>query len=133
MRVGHFAGRPWVAPVGPSCGPGLRHPPPPPHPHPQQISQGIQVSLSSFGFTLLPGQTSGSQRQGAGVCLLQKEFQQGNRSFHFTTWITQTVIHCYQLSDQVSITLQAKAHVVRAVATSKAFESPWIKFFQPVI
>ena len=41
-----------------------------------------------------------------------------------SSWIKQTVILCYELSDQQAITLhQVKAHDVRAFAASKAFQS----------
>ena len=41
-----------------------------------------------------------------------------------SSWIKQTVILCYELSDQESHSLhQVKAHDVRAVAASKAFQS----------
>ena len=40
------------------------------------------------------------------------------------SWIKQTVILCYELSDQEALTLhQFKAHDVRAFAASKAFQS----------
>ena len=40
-----------------------------------------------------------------------------------SSWIKQTVILCYELSDQASLTLhQVKAHDVRAFAASKAFQ-----------
>ena len=40
-----------------------------------------------------------------------------------SSWIKQTVVLCYDLSDQVSLTLhQVKAHDVRAFAASKAFQ-----------
>ena len=40
------------------------------------------------------------------------------------TWIKQTVILCYELSDQEALTLyQGKTHDVRAFAASKAFKS----------
>ena len=39
-----------------------------------------------------------------------------------SSWIKQTVIQCYELSDQEAHTLhQVKAHDVRAFAASKAF------------
>ena len=39
-------------------------------------------------------------------------------------WIKQTVVLCYELSDQEALTLhQVKAHDVRAFAASKAFQS----------
>ena len=42
----------------------------------------------------------------------------------FSSWIKQTVILCYVLSDQEALTLhQVKAHDVRAFAASKAFQS----------
>ena len=41
-----------------------------------------------------------------------------------SSWIKQTVILCYELSDQAALTLhQVKAHDVRAFAASKAFQS----------
>ena len=41
-----------------------------------------------------------------------------------SSWIKQTVILCYELSDQEAHTLhQVKAHDVRAFASSKAFQS----------
>ena len=41
-----------------------------------------------------------------------------------SSWIKQTVILCYELSDQEALTLhQVKAHDVRAFAASKAFQS----------
>ena len=40
-----------------------------------------------------------------------------------SSWIKQTVILCYELSDQEGLTLhQVKAHDVRAFAASKAFQ-----------
>ena len=40
-----------------------------------------------------------------------------------SSWIKQTVILCYELSDQETLTLhQVKAHDVRAFAASKAFQ-----------
>ena len=40
-----------------------------------------------------------------------------------SSWIKQTVVLCYDLSDQDSLTLhQVKAHDVRAFAASKAFQ-----------
>ena len=41
-----------------------------------------------------------------------------------SSWIKQTVILCYELSDQQALTLhQVKAHDVRAFAASKGFQS----------
>ena len=41
-----------------------------------------------------------------------------------SSWIKQTVILCYELSDQEALTLhQVKAHDVRAFAASKTFQS----------
>ena len=41
-----------------------------------------------------------------------------------SSWIKQTVILCYELSDQEAFTLhQVKAHDVRAFAASKAFQT----------
>ena len=51
-----------------------------------------------------------------------------------SSWIKQTVILCYELSDQEAHTLhQVKAHDVRAFAASKAFKSgfPWNRSCRP--
>ena len=41
-----------------------------------------------------------------------------------SSWIRQTMVLCYELSDQEALTLhQVKAHDVRAFAASKAFQS----------
>ena len=41
-----------------------------------------------------------------------------------SSWIKQTVVLCYEISDQEALTLhQVKAHDVRAFAASKAFQS----------
>ena len=52
-----------------------------------------------------------------------------------SSWIKQTVILCYELSDQEALSLhQVKAHDVRVFAASKPSspESPWNKSYQPV-
>ena len=40
-----------------------------------------------------------------------------------SSWIKQTVILCYDLSDQATLYIRLKAHEVRAFAASKAFQS----------
>ena len=54
----------------------------------------------------------------------KKGFDQDISPATISSWIKQTVIICYELSDQEALTLhQAKAHDVRAFAASKAFQS----------
>ena len=68
--------------------------------------------------------TQSQAKQRTGLCLLQERLQQKYISCHYLTisWIKQTVILCYELSDQESLTLhQVKAHDVRAFAASQAF------------
>ena len=53
----------------------------------------------------------------------KKNFDKDISPSTISSWIKQTVILCYQLSDQKSLTLhQVKAHDVRAFAASKAFQ-----------
>ena len=54
----------------------------------------------------------------------KKGFDKDISSATVSSWIKQTVILCYELSDQQALTLhQVKAHDVRAFAASKAFQS----------
>ena len=54
----------------------------------------------------------------------KKGFNKDIRPATISSWIKQTVILCYEFSDQEALTLhQVKAHDVRAFATSKAFQS----------
>ena len=54
----------------------------------------------------------------------KKGFDKEIFSATVSSWIKQTVILCYELSDHQSLTLhQVKAHDVRAFAASKAFQS----------
>ena len=66
--------------------------------------------------------------------LVSVSFKKGlDKDISPLSWIKQTVILCYELSDQQSLTLhQVKAHDVRAFAASKAFQSGvyWNKFCQ---
>ena len=53
----------------------------------------------------------------------KKNFNKDISPSTISSWINQTVLLCYQLSDQESLTLhQVKAHDVRAFAASKAFQ-----------
>ena len=53
----------------------------------------------------------------------KKNFDKDISPSTISSWIKQTVILCYQLSDQKALTLhQVKAHDVRAFAASKAFQ-----------
>ena len=55
---------------------------------------------------------------------LKKGFDKDISPATISSWIKQTVILCYELSDQESLTLhQVKAHDVRVFAASKAFQS----------
>ena len=89
-----------------------------------QVLEGGQVTLPSESSALLSGQNSRCQtRKGTGFCLLQKGFTKDISPATISSWIKQTVILCYDLSDQESLTLhQVKAHDVRAFAASKAFQ-----------
>ena len=52
-----------------------------------------------------------------------------------SSWIKQTVILCYKLSDQEALTLhQVKAHAVRPLLLLRpsSQESPWSRSYQPV-
>ena len=54
----------------------------------------------------------------------KKGFDKNISPATISSWIKQTVILCYELSDQEALTLhQVKAHDVRAFAASKAFQS----------
>ena len=54
----------------------------------------------------------------------KKGFDKGISPATISSWIKQTVILCYELSDQEALSLhQVKAHDVRAFAASKAFQS----------
>ena len=55
--------------------------------------------------------------QGAGPCLLQRRLRQDclNLPCHYLLVVKQTVILCYEISDQEALTLhQVKAHDVKA-------------------
>ena len=54
----------------------------------------------------------------------KKSFDKDISPATISSWIKQTVILCYELSDQEALSLhQVKAHDVRAFAASKAFQS----------
>ena len=58
------------------------------------------------------------------VVSFKKGFDKDISPATISSWIKQTVILCYELSDQEALTLhQVKAHDVRAFAASKAFQS----------
>ena len=75
--------------------------------------------------TLLFGQDLKPQaEQGAGLCLLQERLRQRYIPATISSRIKQTVILCYELTDQEDLTLhQVKPHDVRVFAASKAFQS----------
>ena len=64
-------------------------------------------------------------RQGKELVFIsfKKGFAKDTSPATISSWIKQTVILCYELSDQEALTLhQVKAHDVRAFAASKAFQ-----------
>ena len=74
-----------------------------------------------FGQSTVPAWTGPQAEQGLG---LQERFDKDISLATISSWIKQTVILCYELSDQEALTLhQVKAHDVRAFAASKAFQS----------
>ena len=95
---------------GPCSHPGLS-------PRSGQVFKGRQIPVSGSGSSLLPGQNAGPKNgKGVGLCIIQTPAT-------ISSWIKQTVVLCYDLSDQDSLTLhQVKAHDVRAFAASKAFQ-----------
>ena len=67
--------------------------------------------------------TGPQAEQGTSLCLLKKVFDKEISPATISSWIKQTVILCYELSDQEALTLnQVKAHDVRAFAASKGFQ-----------
>ena len=65
----------------------------------------------------------------------RKGFQKDIVPATISSWIKQTVLLCYQLSDQAAQDLQVRAHDVRAFAASQAFQGGvyWNRPSQPVI
>ena len=58
------------------------------------------------------------------IVSFKKGFDKDISPATISSWIKQTVVLCYELSDQEALTLhQVKAHDVRAFAASKAFQS----------
>ena len=65
----------------------------------------------------------------------RKSFQKDIVPATVSSWIKQTIVLCYHLSDQQAQQLhQVRAHDVRVFAASKAFRVvfPWTRFWQPV-
>ena len=61
----------------------------------------------------------------------KKNFNKDISPSTISSWIKQTVLLCYQLSDQESLTLhQVRAHDVRAFAASKAFQEGGVSLEQ---
>ena len=81
-------------------------------------------SLCSIqSFALLLDRTSGRIRRWIFVSF-KKGFNKDISPATISSWIKQTVILCYELSDQEAHTVhQVKAHDVRAFAASKVFQS----------
>ena len=82
-----------------------------------------QVPLSSPSIVLLFGQDLRQNKELVFVSF-QKGFNKDISLATISSWIKQTVVLCFELSDQEAHTLhQVKAHDVRAFAGSKAFQS----------
>ena len=80
-------------------------------------------SLSSQSIALLFGQDLGQNKDLVFVSF-KKGFDKDISPATISSWIKQTVILCYELSDQEAHTLhQAKAHDVGAFDASKVFKS----------
>ena len=80
---------------------------------------GLCVQSEPFGITWTGPQILGRTRSWS-LSPSRKDISPATIS----SWIKQTVILCYELSDQEALTLhQVKAHDVRAFAASKAFQS----------
>ena len=68
--------------------------------------------------------TQPQAEQGASFVSFKKGFDKDISPATISSWIKQTVILCYELSDQGVLTLlQVKAHDVRVFTASKAFQS----------
>ena len=84
---------------------------------------GPCVQSEPFTITWTGPQILGRTRSLACVSF-KKGFDKDISPATISSWIKQTVILCYELSDQEALTLhQVKAHDVRAFAASKAFQS----------
>ena len=63
-------------------------------------------------------------RQNKELVSIKKGFEKDISPATISSWIEQTEILCYELSDQEALALQqVKVHDIRAFATSKAFQS----------
>ena len=84
---------------------------------------GPYVQLEPCATTWTGLQTSGRIMELVFVSF-KKGFDKDISPATISSWIKQTVVLCYELSDQEALTLhQVKAHDVRAFAASKAFQS----------
>ena len=86
----------------------------------------VQQQVTGVTGSGSPNYSSGCTQSAMGgsgrVCLVC--FDKDISPATISSWIKQTVILCYELSDQETHTLhQVKAHDVRAFAASKAFQS----------
>ena len=80
-------------------------------------------SLCGQSFALLLGQDLRQNKELVFVSF-KKGFDKDISPATISSWIKQTVILCYELSDQEALTLhQVKAHDIRAFAAPKAFQS----------
>ena len=80
---------------------------------------GLSVQSEPFGITW-----TGPLIKELVFVSFKKGFDKEISPANISSWIKQTVILCYELSDQEALTLhQVKSHDVRAFAVSKAFQS----------
>ena len=88
------------------------------------LDKSLKVTLSSSIFSYYLDKTQDLRQDKELVFVsFKKGFTKDISPATISSWIKQTVILCYELSDQEALTLhQVKAHDVRAFAASKAFQ-----------
>ena len=87
------------------------------------LDKSLKGDRSLYPVALLLGQDLRQNKELVFVSF-KKGFDKDISPATVSSWIKQTVILCYELSDQQALTLhQVKAHDVRAFAASKAFQS----------
>ena len=93
---------------------------------PDSVAPVVIPALAPTPDKSLKGDRSSDIRQNKELVFVafKKDFDKDISPATISSWIKQTVILCYELSDQEALTLhQVKAHDVRAFAASKAFHS----------
>ena len=91
---------------------------------PDSVAPGVITALApTLDRSLKPGQDLRQNKEVVFVSF-KKGFNKDLSPATISSWIKQTVILCYELSDQEAHTLhQVKAHDVRAFSASKVFQS----------